>query len=117
MENYKTNYSRDKEEKMALDWSYPKLTHREGGARLEPSGGSKGAAVPERPERWRSRKKPWMWGRQGARLKELLLRGSGGSVSQVPYAPEGAIEIIQIDRTTICINASFMTYAVRFLSV
>jgi hypothetical protein len=32
-------------------------------------------------------------GRHGARLKELLLAGSGGSVSQMPYAPEGATGI------------------------
>jgi hypothetical protein len=45
MENYKiTNFNPDKEEKMVLDWAYPKETHwihREGGTRLEPSGGLK----------------------------------------------------------------------------
>jgi hypothetical protein len=46
MKNYKTttNCNPDKDDKMALDWSYPKETywiHREGGTRLEPSGGSK----------------------------------------------------------------------------
>jgi hypothetical protein len=34
--------------------------------------------------RGRSRKKPWNCGRHGARLKELLLTGSRGSVSQCP---------------------------------
>jgi hypothetical protein len=45
MENYTTkiNCNPDKEEKMALDWSYPKeidWIHRKGGTRLEHSGGS-----------------------------------------------------------------------------
>jgi hypothetical protein len=39
MENYETttSFNPDKEDKMALDWSYPKETHwihREGGTRL-----------------------------------------------------------------------------------
>jgi hypothetical protein len=46
MENYNTtiNFKRDKEEKMALEWSYSKETrwiHTEDGTRLEPPGGSK----------------------------------------------------------------------------
>jgi hypothetical protein len=40
-----------------------------------------------------SRKKPWKWGRHGAKLKGFLLRGTGGSVSQTPYAPEEATGI------------------------
>jgi hypothetical protein len=56
MENYKTatNYNLEREEKMALDWSYPKETHwihREVGTRLEPSFGH-----PKRPGRGRTRK-------------------------------------------------------------
>jgi hypothetical protein len=45
------------------------------------------------PGRGQSRKRPWKWGRHGKRLKELLLTGSSCSVSQMPYAPEGAIGI------------------------
>jgi hypothetical protein len=45
MENYKTaNCNPDKQEKMVMDWSYPKETHwihTEVGMRLEPPGGSK----------------------------------------------------------------------------
>jgi hypothetical protein len=52
--------------------------------------GLEGAAVPKRPGGERSRKKPRKWGIRGARLKELLLIGCGGSVSQMPCAPEGA---------------------------
>jgi hypothetical protein len=59
--------------------------------------GLRGAAVPKRPGRGRSRKKPWKWGRHGARLKGLLLTGSGGSVAQMPYAPERATGIRWID--------------------
>jgi hypothetical protein len=34
--------------------------------------------------------KPWKRRRHGARLKDWLLTGSGGGVSWMPYAPEGA---------------------------
>jgi hypothetical protein len=76
-----------------LDWSYHKETNP-----LDPQRrrhwigtlrGLEGAAVQKRPGRRRSRKKPWKW----ARLKELLLTESGGSVSQMPYAPEEATGI------------------------
>jgi hypothetical protein len=40
-----------------------------------------------------AREMPWKWGRHEERLKQLLLTGSGGSVSQIPYAPEGATGI------------------------
>jgi hypothetical protein len=49
--NYKTtNCNSDEEEKMVLDWSYPKETHwiHRVGARLN-SQGLEGAAVPKRP--------------------------------------------------------------------
>jgi hypothetical protein len=76
MENYKTttNCNPDQEEKMALVWPYPKETHwihTEGGTRLEPSGGLK--ARPSQKD-----------------LEEGGRGRSHGSVSQMPYAPEGA---------------------------
>jgi hypothetical protein len=85
--NYRrgTNCNPDKAEKMALDWSYPKETqwiYREVGTGLEPP-----VAVAKDME-----------GGQGksfgsGKHKQLLLTGSGGSVSQLPYAPEGATGI------------------------
>jgi hypothetical protein len=69
-------------EKAALDWN-PQ--------------GALGAAIPKSPGRGWSRKKPWKWGRHGARLRELLLTGAGGGTSQVLYAPEGASEIRQTE--------------------
>jgi hypothetical protein len=66
--------------------------HREGGTLR----GLEGGAVPKRPGGGRSRKKPWKWGRHGARLKKSLLAGSGGSVSQMSYAREAATGIGQM---------------------
>jgi hypothetical protein len=71
----------------------------------KPTGSVQKAALVWNPQGGRRRgrpKKTWKReaeeeamevGRHGARLKELLLAGSGGSISQMPYGPEGATGI------------------------
>lgn len=78
-----------------MDWSYPKESHwidKEVCMRLKPPVGLK-AWVFQKDRAHDGRGRSDGWGSHEARLEDLLLTGSSESISQMPYALEGATGI------------------------
>jgi hypothetical protein len=107
--SYKSIYSE------LRDIQYPSASIIEKLALTGTTRGLKDMAISKRPGRRRSRKKPWKWGRHGARLIELLLIRSGGSISQMPYAPEDQQELTNHMNQQKFQNKTYCFYSLSYL--